>query len=278
MTRDAELPAREYVELAIRHAAREPKASLVQTLVGQAFAAINAYGDPANAPRALDSVAQAALAELDAAEAGSDHQLLWCRALAVAARSEDHLRLVEAMLDGSLEYEGLAVDTELRWHLLRALAASAARGGRDLGRAASGRDGRRPPPGRGARASPSHDRGQGRGVGAIVRGPRVPPGPSPPMMAGFQQPGPGAPARALRGRFFESLGTVWAEREFRFSLDFGEAMFPRWIVGEDTVELVDRALDRGDLPGPLRRLLLEGKDRLLRALRARRVDAQSAPR
>jgi hypothetical protein len=49
-------------------------------------------------------------------------------------------------------------------------------------------------------------------------------------------------------------------------------------VAEGTVEMVDRVLKRDGLPGPLRRLLLEGRDRLLRAIRARRMDSQAATR
>ena len=277
MTRDAELPAREYLELAIRHAAREPKASLVQTLVGQAFAAINAYGDPPNAPRALDQVAQVALAELDAAEAGSDHQLLWCRALADAARSEDHLRLVEALLDGSLEYEGLAVDTELRWHLLRALAA-AGRAEEDaiaaeLVRDATDAGRRRAEAARAARPTPQ---AKAEAWATIVEDRTVPLALVTDMMAGFQQPGQAALLEPYVDRFFESLATVWAEREFRFSLTFARAMYPHHVVDERTLAATDAYLEGKDVPAPIRRLLIEGRDGVVRAIRARALDASAA--
>jgi aminopeptidase N len=44
-------------------------------------------------------------------------------------------------------------------------------------------------------------------------------------------------------------------------------------VAASTIEATDRYLAREDVPGPIRRLLLEGRDRIERALRAREVDA-----
>ena len=60
---------------------------------------------------------------LEAAEAGSDHQLAFARAYAAAARSDDALDRLEGLLDGSVTLDGLAVDTDLRWTLLKTLAA-----------------------------------------------------------------------------------------------------------------------------------------------------------
>jgi aminopeptidase N len=45
------------------------------------------------------------------------------------------------------------------------------------------------------------------------------------------------------------------------------------VVEPSTVELTDDYLGRDDLPRPIRRLLLEGRDGVLRARRAREADA-----
>ena len=52
------------------------------------------------------------------AEPGSDHQLTFARAYAGAAHSDQALADLEGLLDGSLDVDGLAVDTDLRWTLL----------------------------------------------------------------------------------------------------------------------------------------------------------------
>ena len=56
-------------------------------------------------------------------EPGSDQQLTFARCYAGAARSDEALADLEALLDGSLSIDGLAVDTDLRWTLLTGLAA-----------------------------------------------------------------------------------------------------------------------------------------------------------
>jgi aminopeptidase N len=98
------------------------------------------------------------------------------------------------------------------------------------------------------------------------------------IMRGFQQPGQETLLEPYASRYLEELTGVWEERDVEFALEFGEQLFPRWIVAEGTVEMVDEALRKDGLPGPLRRLLLEGRDRLHRAIRARRTDSQAASR
>ena len=52
-------------------------------------------------------------------------------------------------------------------------------------------------------------------------------------------------------------------------------MYPFLTVTQDVVDATDRYLARPDVPGPVRRMLLEGKDGILRAMRARTADATS---
>ena len=52
-------------------------------------------------------------------------------------------------------------------------------------------------------------------------------------------------------------------------------MFPTVVVGEETVKATDKYLAGDDVPGPVRRILLEGKDNMLRAMRGRATDAKA---
>ena len=47
-------------------------------------------------------------------------------------------------------------------------------------------------------------------------------------------------------------------------------------MSEDTAAAADQALAAGSLPSPARRIVLEGRDELLRALRARAADAAAS--
>ena len=272
MTRDAELPAREYLRLVLRHAEREPKVSLVQALLQQASTAVHAFGDPANVAAALDALASAALDAARRAASGDDHQLAWARAFAGAARSEEHLDVVQGLLDGSETIEGLAVDTEMRWVILRALAA-AGRAGEDAIAAELERDptdaGRRRAaaaraarPTEAAKAEAWRVLMEDRSLALAVLGD---------VMAGFQRPGQVALLTPYVGRYFAALPDVWASRDFRTALAFARAMYPHHVVSEETVAATDAYL-AGDVPGPIRRLVVEGRDGIQRAIRARAVD------
>ncbi len=280
MARDAELPAREFLELALRHAPREREIGALERVLAQAQVAIHLYGELSARDLGADRLAAAALDQARRAEAGGDHQLAWIRTFISVARSPEDLEAVHGLLDGSFGISGLAVDTELRWHIVQALAAAGTPKAEALIAAERQRDptdlGERyeaaahaARPASEAKETAWHRILDDRSLTVALAGA---------IMRGFQQPGQESLLEPYAGRYIEAIHRVWEERDLEFALAFGEQMFPRWAVSEETVELVDRALDDAELAGPLRRLLLEGKDRLLRAIRARRVDAQSATR
>ncbi|MEC9053367.1 MAG: aminopeptidase N, partial [Actinomycetota bacterium] len=130
MTRDAEMPATDYVELVLANIGQETDAWGVSRIPATAATAVNLYSDPARR-EALQTRWEEGLRELAlGAEAGSDHQLTFVRSYAGAARSEQALSFVEALLDGTEQLEGLAVDQDLRWSLLTSLAAAGRAGDR----------------------------------------------------------------------------------------------------------------------------------------------------
>jgi aminopeptidase N len=273
MTRDGELAAREYLRLVLRHAEQEPKVGLVQALQTQAVTAVEVLGDPANRNAAIDLLASDALETTRRAEAGSDHQLAWARTFISSARTPEHLDLVQGLLDGTEVIDGLKIDTELRWTLVRALAASGRAGeaeiAAELQRDATDAGKRRAAAARAARPT---EEAKAEAWRAIVEDTQIPLAMATDMMRGFAQYGQEELLKPYVARYFEALGPVWENREFRFALVFGRQMYPHTIVSEETVAATDAYLE-GDVPAPIRRLLLEGRDGIQRALRARAVDA-----
>jgi aminopeptidase N len=274
MTRDAEMRARDYVRLVTGNIDQEPKISVVQSLLGQASSAINVYGDPADRDSAVQRLAEFALEHVKAARPGSDHQLVWARSFIGNARSNDHLDLIRALLDGSTTVEGLVIDTELRWHIVKSLAAAgpveeeaiAAEYGRDP----TDRGGRHAAAARAARPS---DAAKAEAWRLILEDTAQPLALVEEVMAGFHQFGQETLLAPYVGRFFEALPGVWESRDLPEALEFGRRMYPQLIIEQDTVDRTDQYLARDDVPGPMRRLLLEGKDGVLRAMRARAADA-----
>ncbi len=93
---------------------------------------------------------------------------------------------------------------------------------------------------------------------------------------GFQQPTQERLLEPFAQRYFDALPEVWEKQDFQVALSFGEGMYPHTVVDERVVTRTDDYLRRDDVPGPLRRQLLEGKDGIERALRARELDVRAS--
>jgi aminopeptidase N len=277
MVRSGDLAARRYLRLVLNNAGREEVIEAAETALGQALAAVSVYGDPANREQAGQELAEVALAALRAAEVSSDHQLAWARTFVSSARSPDHLDLVRAMLEGEVSFEGLPMDPDLRWHLVTSLVA-AGTGGEELIEEELRRDptdkGRRYAAG--ARAARPTAVAKQEAWGIVVEPGDRTLATVQSIMRGFQQAEQDELLEPYAGRYFDDVHRVWEERELPYALAFGEMLYPRFVVGTDTVQRTDAELGGDRLPGPIRRLLLEGRDGMERTIRARQVDAAAS--
>jgi aminopeptidase N len=269
------MAAREYLDLVLRHGRRETQIGALERALTQASLAIDLYSEPAHREAAGRRLARAALEQLRQAKPGSDHQLAWARAFVNKARSDEHRVTVRGLLDGSVTFDGLAVDTDFRWQLVVALAAAGEKDAEGLVRAELDRD----PTDKGqrnafsAQAAVPTEEAKESAWRLLVEDRTLSHAVLDSIMHGFQQAGQDELLEPYARRYFEVLPRVWEERDLEVALDFGERMYPRWIVSDRTAEMTDAYLRREGLPGPIRRLLVEGRDRLLRAQRARRADA-----
>ncbi len=265
-TRDAVLPVPRYLAIVTAQAPGETHVGLLAGVLANAGFAIERYLPPSRRPAARTALLDLAWQALHDAEPGSGLQLTWARAVASAAsRTDGRAADVRALLAGEATVPGLRLDPDLRWALWTALAAT---GNADLAdldgelarddtgsgavahvRAAAAR----PDPEVAAAArhaihddrSLSNDR-----IGALVAGLRT--GPAAPT-----------PSRYVAD-YFASLRQVWAERSIEIARRIVVGLFP----ATDDTEAVDTWLaDNGDAPGALRRLVVEQRDGLARALR-----------
>jgi aminopeptidase N len=291
MLRDAELAARRYLELVLANLAGEDQIAVVAGLLRNAESAAVVFGDPANREPARRRLAEHALAGLRAAEPGSDVQLAYARAFAATARGDDHLALVRALLvDGAVDgLAGLAVDTDLRWALVRSLATAGVTDAPALIAAEAERDatdaGARHAAA--ARASQPHEAPKAEAWTALVDG-DLPLATMRAVMGGFRQPDQEPLLQAWTAPYFDALLPIWERRGPDVGMSFTDMLYP---VGDGAVAMTDAFLggsrrpDQGDTPGPpglgraeavpapIRRLLLEGRDQALRVDRARACDA-----
>jgi aminopeptidase N len=68
------------------------------------------------------------------------------------------------------------------------------------------------------------------------------------------------------------LPSVWAARTFEIARNIAAGLYPRWRIEPDTIARTDALLARSDLPPALRRLLVEARADVERAIRARAAD------
>ncbi|TYL45427.1 aminopeptidase N [Nocardioides sp. BGMRC 2183] len=122
MTRDAEMTATAFVDLVLGNIGAETDSWGVTAFPGFAAQAAAIYTAPENRPAVAARWEQGLRTLLTEAAPGSDHQLTFVRAYAAAARSATAIADLEGLLDGTLSFDGLVVDQDLRWSLLNNLA------------------------------------------------------------------------------------------------------------------------------------------------------------
>jgi aminopeptidase N len=274
MTRDAELRARDYVDIVLGNLGHETDIGVVQTLLAQSVGAIYNYGDPGNRTAGLQRLAAAALDLMRRAEPGSDHQLAFMRSFTASARSDEHVAVLRGILDGSELVEGLAVDTDLRWHLVRALTSVGSFGETEI-KAELDRD----PTAAGhrqaaaARASIPTPEAKAAAWEAIVDDVELPNAVLGATMGGFMQHEHAEVLRPYVEKFFEAIPRVWETRTNEMAMNIITDVFPHVFIEQATVDRVDRFLAEADPAPPVRRMLMESRDGIARALRARARDA-----
>ena len=271
MLRDAELPARRYLDIVLANLTGEKEIAVVSGLLRNAEAAAVVYGDPANREPARRRLAEHAEAGMRSAPPGSDLQLAFARATASAARGADQLELLSGLLSGSAGIDGLEVDTELRWTIVRALAAAGAPGVTKLIAAEEDRDptdaGRRHAAG--ARAARPDEEAKATAWRELVEG-DLPLATMRAVMGGFRQPDQEQLLEAWMEPYFAALGPVWDRRGSDVGMSFTDMLYP---VSDGAAQLTESYLAANDPPAPVRRLLLEGRDQTLRVARARACDS-----
>jgi len=278
MTRDAEMPAGQYVALVLRGVGAETDLTGVRSLLMQAASAINAYAAPEHR-HGLRAAFEARLAELvSEAVPGSDHQLAFARAYAGGVISGAGADRLAGWLDGSGLPDGLVVDTDLRWLLLTNLA----RLGRvdadviddELTRDATitGRE-------RAAQALASRPTAEAKAEAwrVAVESTETPNETQLRTIIGFQQPGQDDLLRPYVDRYLDAAADVYSRLGSHMGENVLVFMAPKLLAEQTTLDALAGWLDG---PGqaadaPTRRYVGEARADVARALAAQACDARS---
>ncbi len=122
MVLQAELSLPAFARIVAAGLGREPSISVLQTVLALTSQLLTMTAGPEDLTELQQTLSDAALPLLRSAEPGSDFQLGWAQLLNTTAVRPEQLDLLAGLLDGSAVIDGLAVDTELRWAMLRRLA------------------------------------------------------------------------------------------------------------------------------------------------------------
>ena len=277
MTRDGEWSASRFSELVLGTIGSLTDSTVIMVLLRQLFTAVQHYSAPETRAALAKRVGDDLLSLAAAAPAGSDLQFQLVKAAALHAHTPEQIDHVADLLNGTTVLEGLAIDTDLAWDLLTALAVGGRAGTaeidaaleRDLtanGEQAAAR----------ARAGVPTSEAKRAAWDAIMAG-TLPNAIQQATINGFTH----VIDRALLAEFvepyFASLEETWAQRTSEMAEQIVVGLYPLRLVSAEVVERTQRWLDEHVHAAPaLRRLVIESLDAGRRALAAQAADRTSA--
>ncbi|MFP5219950.1 MAG: aminopeptidase N [Actinomycetes bacterium] len=272
-TRDAELSPATFVDVVARHAPAERDVGVVETLLAQGRTAALLY--EADRPDLLDALAQSAHDAALAAPPGSDLQLVHVRGFALAALPQ-RAPALRALLDGTSAPERLVVDVDLRWLLVQRLAALGAIGDDELAaeeqRDATSAGRLAALTARAARPTPVD---KDEAWEAATGGAGLSSHEAQALATGLWQPLQADLTRPLVPRYVDAVPRLWADRTPAVATALTRLLFPWSLPEPEVLDVVDRLLDV-DLPPAGRRVVVEQRHELARALHVRRHGTSSA--
>ncbi|MFP5366050.1 MAG: aminopeptidase N, partial [Actinomycetes bacterium] len=272
--RDGETPARRYVELILANVAAESDSSVILVQLRQLATTLNFY--VAEEHREQTAVAAAdRLWELASdVPGGSDAQLQFVKSFALLARSGSQLDRVAGLLDGSLTLEGLAVDQDLRWELVASLVA----GGR-LGQAEIDAELQRDNTSSGQNAAalakaaiPTPEAKAAAWEAIVVKG-ELSNALQGSAVTGFMRVLDRTLIEPYAEKYFQAVPGIVETRTHALAQQIVVGLYPALLTTQATIDRTDGFL--ASLPpqsAALRRMMLENRDGVARALRARAAD------
>ena len=276
-TRDGETPARDFVDLVLGNLAHETDSSVLLVLLRQLSTTLDLFVAPEHRPASDAAAADALLALARAAQAGSDTQLQLVKAFAGRAATSDQLDAVRDLLDGHATLDGLSIDTDLRWELLASLVAGGRAGEPDIAAqlaADATATGQRAAAA--ARAAVPTAEAKATAWSAVTDGDGLPNAIQAATIAGFGRVHDIGLLLPWVAPYFEGLEQIWESKTSEMAQNIVVGLYPTDLAGDtrvDVLQLTDEWLaGHPDAAPALRRLVLESRDGVRRALAAQEAD------
>ncbi len=273
-TRDGELSASDYIEIALNALKGETDISMITATFMQIDTAIWAYLAPKNRDAVRLSVANTAQELLASAKPGSDSQLQYARAFANNAFTPAQFESLKAMLNGSVD--GLLMDADLRWFIFLCGVKRGIFGVSDIQS-----EGDRDKTAHGKQyvayahaALPNHEAKAAAfksittdDLSNTIHSYKC---------RGFNENIHCDLLEAFVDEYFDAILKVWSTKGYEIAETTATLTFPTWAISDETVKKAQHWLDvtGKDASAALRRTVAEGRDAMTRSLKARAVDAR----
>lgn len=280
MVRDGELPATEYIALALKAANTETSIATLTSILQRTGYAVTRYTAPVNRSERMVTTGDRLLLLARTATSESDQQRLLVKALAQMAVTPEQFSAIEGLYNETEPLFGLNVDVDMQWALLTALVRGG-KAGDDQIAAQLEKDPTLTGQQNAQRARACVNSAEVRESvwQKAITDQDIPNDTLWAMLEGFWAHASTEPLmyESYVEKYFDSVVRMWEGHTFHIGSRLIETTFPSGLSGYlPNVSVVDRATrwleDHEDFPASLRRLILEGRADAERMLTAQECD------
>ena len=268
-TRDAEVPASDYVDLVLANIATETESWTLRNTLTQLTQVARTYVAPETRDATITRVGDALWELSESAAPGSDAQFQFVKFFANIPSTPEHAAKLRGLLDGSIKLEGLEIDADLTWELLEGLVLLGEAGEAEIA-AQLEKDNTANGQQSAARARATGDKAAALEQALtdaslsnlVLRSSGM----------GFQHVNDPSALQPLVARYFDALEETWKNRPFTIAEYIAIWFYPGGLASQELVDATNAWLDsHPDIPA-LRRLVIENLAGVERALRAQQRD------
>ncbi|WP_017934786.1 aminopeptidase N [Nocardioides sp. Iso805N] len=275
MTRDAEMSVSAYVDLVLANIGQETDAWGVTRIPANTALAVATYSAPAKRAALAARWEQGLRELLVQAAPGSDHQLTFARSFAAATHTDAAIADLKALLEGSLSFDGLEIDQDLRWSLIAGLARAGAFGEAEIAaelerdNTISGQE-----KAAAARASRPDADAKAAAWDAVVASTATPNETSREISLAFNEPRQEEVLAPYVDRYFAAADSLWEHLGTHKASVALAGLFPKYAASPALLEKADAWLAGSKAEPAAKRYVREGRDSAARALAAQAKDAE----
>ncbi|MGA1678682.1 MAG: ERAP1-like C-terminal domain-containing protein, partial [Candidatus Nanopelagicales bacterium] len=250
---------------------------VIQQLLLQLRTAIDMYADRSARSSYLETLAENLKSAWEQSAPGSDKQLAFVRAWSHVAQTKNDLNLIENILDKSFKIEGLQVDPDLRWTLLRRLVVTGmADDSKIEAELANDPTAMGKEQAAGAKAALPTKQAKENTWNELIKNQKLTNSEIHSMLAGFHHVDHLTVLKDFVDLYFNSVSDLWNARTHEIGQSLVTGLFPVIVVEQTVIDKADQFLkNNSDLPTGAKRIIVEQRDSLARALKAQLKDKAS---